>query len=788
MLGSAGVYKLAHQFMSIFASILAAAIFSYAPYHFFEVWIQGNLAQFVAVSFMPWLLWGLLRAANNPVPNNILAIALPFTGIALSHQPSLLVIGIAAIPVTILFPFKSFYQQDAAGAILKRYKILAISFMLGAGLSAFFLLPMTLELRNVKSVVNPESFSTNFLPINTLFALPYPTDLTDKFVTMPKTLGSIGVVLCLAGFIGLLRDRKYLWTTLIGGGLTLSIFMTNESSTTFWRLLPQFDKLLFPERFLHLAGIFVALLGGASINLLPTRLHKIGLLIGVIVIVFQAMPLIVPRQDFKSWENITARDEILMEINQSTWGTTSFDEFEPKWGNSVAYSAPTDVESYKEHPLEIHIDQTLLSGLQYEQIDDATIEVRLNQPRAVSFQQYYFPGWNATIDEKSTRVYPEDTLGLLTLDLPEGVHTIRLKYTGTNVQKFGVWITVISIVSVIYIQLKTYPRKKIAQVLPNPTISTSFAVILTFAVMAIAVLTAFYIIPDTTLFRYESPPDKPYYMKTPTYETFENGFELLGYTLGDNKISADNPLDLTLFWSTTETNIRPLRTIVQLVDLPVTQAWASSEPLRFIKDDAVGLTSQEFASNIYRLELFENAPPYIGQISIQLVDKETNLRLNLSDGSDRILLPDLIQIEAPNPQIHDLFDYNFSNSITLQCASIYQTGNQWDIDLYWRIKKPFEDDVVVFVHGLNTEGMLIEQNDGQPFNGLYPPQYWRPNKLLLDHHTLPFNEQITNIAIGLYTLPDIERLQLVSNEQTIPDGRIILPIEIEKEDCGAQNQ
>src|SRR5690606_26200396 len=92
---------------------------------------------------------------------------------------------------------------------------------------------------------------------------------------------------------------------------------------------------------------------------------------------------------------------------------------------------------------------------------------------------------------------------------------------------------------------------------------------------------------------------------------------------------------ITLYWQPLreiETNFRP---VVQLVNLPLTAAWGASEPFFPGGGHSAGYPPDRFASEVHELRVFEDAPPYVARISVQMVDAATAEPLRLPDGSDR---------------------------------------------------------------------------------------------------------------------------------------------------------
>ncbi|MEO0561630.1 MAG: hypothetical protein AAF125_05935, partial [Chloroflexota bacterium] len=176
------------------------------------------------------------------------------------------------------------------------------------------------------------------------------------------------------------------------------------------------------------------------------------------------------------------------------------------------------------------------------------------------------------------------------------------------------------------------------------------------------------------------------------------------------------------------------------------------------------------------LQLFDHAQPYVGQLMVQLVDARSGTPLLLPDGSDRLLLPPQIQIDTDTPTISQVFNTQFGTSLSLWCASITEDNDTFDIRLFWHVNTTMERDLTTFVHGLDADNQIVAQGDAPPIPA-YPTSLWREGQTLVAKHTLPADEAIVTVGIGLY---DAEGVRIsVEDEDAIPlpDSRLTLPLE-----------
>ena len=780
IVGSVGTYALARDFLPAPGAILAAMLWSYAPSRLTEVWFQGGLAQMMAAALVPWLFHGLALTAYHPTRRHLLMIALPFAGIALTHLPILYSAILFAAPAAMLIP--AWASRGNRRTLTRRWLAVGGGLLLGAGLAAIFLVPMALELRHIcASQQDAETVSyleSRFLELRDAFSQPRPVDLTDINPPVPKTLGLVEGLLGLVGLVALVVRRRYALALALAAAMAVTVFMLLDRSLDVWLAIPYFRQLRFPERFLRFGAVWLALLGGSSLLVLPDRWQEWGLLPGLALVLGSALPMIHGTGRFVDMHHLTALDEINFELTTYTWGTTSYDEYDPIWGERIPLPGEVpEPDQYVTDPLRIvpyRLDTIRrYPNLQTRELNTNTIRITLTSAAPVRFHQYYFPGWTATLDGRRVKVYPETEMGLLTIDLPAGEHVVRLRYTGTAAQRAGAAISLLSLGIAAGLGIVRRGAVCDDRDRARTRLSQRAGLAVGGGVAALALVGALVITPHTRWFRTESPPDAPAAMQTAVHQTFGDAYELLGYTLDGDHAAPGGKLTLTLYWRPLRDDVGAYSSRVQVVNLALTEAWAVSE--QSFPHGGKGYTPDRFTSDVHALKLLDWAPPYVGHLSVQLLDFTTGEPLRLPDGSERLVLDPLIRVQGGGPGVTNALHYSLGGAMELRCASVVQNDQTLDITLYWRVSHTPGSDLTVLVHGLDASGTLIAQNDAPPLGLAYPARYWRPGQTLVDHHTLPASPALDAVAVGLYT-PDGARLTVTHDGQPVPDNRIILPI------------
>ena len=77
------------------------------------------------------------------------------------------------------------------------------------------------------------------------------------------------------------------------------------------------------------------------------------------------------------------------------------------------------------------------SGVTVQKAESSLLKAELRisaRARALLvFDVFYFPGWEATVDGRASRVYP-DASGRLTVEVPEGEHRVIVRFSRTYVR------------------------------------------------------------------------------------------------------------------------------------------------------------------------------------------------------------------------------------------------------------------------------------------------------------------------------------------------------------------
>ena len=276
------------------AALVAAVAYVFIPYRLVEVYVRASLAEYVALIWLPLILWGVRSAFESTRLNSGRSILWPIVGTALAYGGLMLTSNLVALIFTPLLaiyalilllnrlneeqPIRQWSKESFFPLIANTIRVSAaplVGLLLGLLISAFFWLPALAE----GSLVNQEQWyggyynpELHFVYPHQLFAPgwgfgisePGPDDIQQGALSFQ--LGAVPVVLSILALIGMRRIRsgrrrelKFLWLWLL-----LAIFLMLPVSVWAWRNIGFVSFAQFPWRWLMLAALPLAVLSGSA--------------------------------------------------------------------------------------------------------------------------------------------------------------------------------------------------------------------------------------------------------------------------------------------------------------------------------------------------------------------------------------------------------------------------------------------------------------------------------------------------------------------------------------------
>ncbi len=432
-----GAYRLGRAWGGEVGGWLTAAAYGYAPYLLYDLLWRGTVAELASLALLPWVLWTLTRLSRSGSRRDAALIALslalfmPMHNVITLH--SAVLIGLYALLLALTAP-------DARLARLLR---MGGALAVGAGAVAFFWLPAVTETGLVKleaiTEVLPEiDVVGNLAPLADRFALPVTADPTQMQAPVSVALGWPQLVLALLGLPLILRDKRLRALALAAVGLiALLLFMTTSASAFVWEAVPLIRYSQFPTRLLGPASLLLALLAGMSGAALLGRLPRgraltFGLMLAAPLIYAVPWLYTIYLPDVHPQTIVDAQD---FERESGFVGTSSFGEYLPVWNFDTpdqdrlrARYAVAEVISRLDPPDGVQIESPSW------QHTTGTLTLTAASDVALTFDWFYLPGWNATLDGTPLDVYPSDGVGLVSVSVPAGTHALNVWLAPTPTQ------------------------------------------------------------------------------------------------------------------------------------------------------------------------------------------------------------------------------------------------------------------------------------------------------------------------------------------------------------------
>ncbi len=398
-LGSVFSYIFLRKRFDKISSLTGSFVYLYAPYHLFDLYRRGSVGELLSISIIPFVF---LQIENKNKALTAIGIFL----LILSHNI------IALISVPALFLYQLFiYRKEVKKKIIDVFT----PFILGAGLSAFFFIPSVYDLR---------------------YIVFQKTDIADwsHFFGNLQIVGASSVSILIIGsilYIKNKKDKQLLFFLLLG---LIFLFMGTFVSTPVWKVIPS-SFILFPFRFLSLLPISLAFISALAVYFFKTKLKIAIALVIAVVSLYSCTAYLNPTQYFPD------RNDSFYATNQAT--TTASNEYMPRW----VKERPLEMAKSK---LEIQKGSPSLQNVSYKS-ERISFTTKSSDSSEVLVNTIYFPGWNATIDGTNSKINYDNKYGVMTVNIPAGIHNIVFKFSETTPRLFADLISVISFVVLVLI-------------------------------------------------------------------------------------------------------------------------------------------------------------------------------------------------------------------------------------------------------------------------------------------------------------------------------------------------
>lgn len=456
-LAAVSMYIFLKSFFGVWPAFVGAILYTFAPYRAVDVYVRGALSEFWAFVFFPLIFWSIYKLVKSGKLKYLAWMGLSTGLLLITHSlMSMIFLPLAAVwGVTWV-------------ALEKRWRLLLKLFwggVLGLGLAAFFTLPMIVE----KQYSHSESmlggyfdWRQHFVDINQLFVSNYWGYGSSQLGPGDDLSLSTGIVQWMAALLAVIlvliffrKNKKISISLFVLSVLDMGVlFMIHQKSSFIWDKISLLAWLQFPWRLLADSVFLLAVIASGGVFLLKNK--KWSVVLGIILIVGS---IALYGNFFKpqKWFNLTDEQKFSGRLWEKQLTISIFD-YLPIY----AKLPPTSAAPKTPEILEGNVKFTKYNKGGNWQYGEAEVL----QNSIIRLPLFDFPGMQVLDNGRKISHTHHDCrgeefcLGLMTINLAPGSHTIEAKLTNTPIRTIGNILTLVSILATIGLFIKGKNEKK----------------------------------------------------------------------------------------------------------------------------------------------------------------------------------------------------------------------------------------------------------------------------------------------------------------------------------------
>lgn len=441
-LGIFFILKKRQKYLALFSAFLYLLV----PYHFLNIFVRCALGEILAVAFMPWVWLSFLNLGKQKKIRWYHPLSL--AALCLMHN-------FLAIFFSLFLLFYLLWQK-------KLKKQIFTSFLYSLGLASFFLMPMVLESRYLKSISLKQAsyeYYDKAVAIKNLIYSPwgfgFSQNKSEEQMSFQLGLANI-VIFVLSLIISLIskKQKKKLCFYILS--FTTAVFLITPYSAFLIKILPFLNYSHFPYRFLFLTTFLTPLLAFEVFYFISKWSKKLAFLTAASLLILA----LYNTRNYKRPMLGISKKEIQQEliINQHLTTTTSRNEFLPKW-----VKKERDIrEKIKASPPEVYYKIL-------EEKPDKYLILAENPTKEnvyLFLPKNYFPIWQLKIDgEKNKKNLSFSDDGRLKLKLLAGSHEYEIYLGQTRIEKAANLISLLSLGFLFKKKKQNWSKKSIKKAL-----------------------------------------------------------------------------------------------------------------------------------------------------------------------------------------------------------------------------------------------------------------------------------------------------------------------------------
>ncbi len=409
--------------------------YQFAPFRLVEILVRGAIGGIYSYTFLPLVLWSIVRIAKKPSPARVAGVAIAMGLLIISHNSlSLIFFGVIVLFASWFYPKKSILIPVVTGLFL------------GLLLSAFYWIPALAEHKyTYGDLFMTDLYKTHFPPLVRFFLPNLTNSQTLRTAEISVQLGMFHVIGIAVALFGLFRgvfDRKtkhILWFGLIV--TAVSLFFMQPVSLFLWERVTFLRQFQFPWRFLALSSFGSALISISIVKVVQSRTAQaILLFLTVITTAYYWYPP-------QGFDTVRESDFWNYPLN-----TTYFGETDVIWSAGPA-------KGYPKARVEFIEGTGSISDLAKKtQLHTFTVTSSVSA-KLVDHTQY-FPGWRVYVDGQKTPVEFQDQnwRGEITFAVPQGTHNVKVAFEESRIRFISNTVSVLAVGIILLTLISKYIR------------------------------------------------------------------------------------------------------------------------------------------------------------------------------------------------------------------------------------------------------------------------------------------------------------------------------------------
>lgn len=387
--GAIAIYNFLRTKYSVLSSLVGTCSYIFAPYLLFDIYHRGSVGEVLALFAASLSILSIARGWSM-----LLAFSIAF--LIVSHNTVALILGCAIGLYMFMYPY--------------RLRML-ISGAFGIGMASFFWMPALIEKQFVRfDLVNVSNPFVYFIGIQNADLLGF------AFI--------VAVAIALG-----LRHKLRLIDKSVISIVVFGLFLSVPLSFLLWRSQIFSSLVQFPYRFLVLPVLFGPWVVAYVVE------HTKGWKQASLLCIFSILWMLGVITQMKSIDFVE-RIEGYYTTNEAT--TNVANEYMPRWVNEIPINRSVET-------LEIIRGDADLSGRTFSG-EQFSVNVNAKEKSVLQINKVYYPGWGVTIDNRLVPINYHNSLGVMRVEVPNGIHTLRAEFRETPFRFFADLLSFISFI------------------------------------------------------------------------------------------------------------------------------------------------------------------------------------------------------------------------------------------------------------------------------------------------------------------------------------------------------